>query len=212
MLIQRFPVYLFDVDGTLLDSAHDICGAVQEVLRARTPLKDVPFEQLRGYVGHHLLTLFADLFPEMTEEEHWALIHEYRAIYPERGHKHTRPYEGVADTLAALGGRKSTATTKSTQTAMHVLEKFGLAPHFDHVQGTDGFPSKPAPDVILRSLAVLGADPADCLLVGDAGPDMEAGRRAGVRICAVRWGYGDHAEMARWQPDYWIDHPSQLLG
>ena len=61
-----------------------------------------------------------------------------------------------------------------------------------------------------ESLRVLGIQPHDCLLVGDAPADMEAGRRAGVRTCAVRWGYGDPDEMARWQPDYWIDAPEQL--
>ena len=64
------------------------------------------------------------------------------------------------------------------------------------MQGTDGFPSKPAPDVIYASLRALDVNPEDCLLVGDAAPDMEAGRRAGVKICAVRYGYGDQAKMA----------------
>jgi len=113
--------------------------------------------------------------------------------------------------LDALGGRKSTATTKTSQSTRRVLEQFGLLRHFEHVQGTDGFPAKPEPDVILASLQGLGADPKDCLLVGDSAADMEAGRRAGVQICAVRWGYGDSQEMAKWDPDYWIDHPRQLL-
>jgi HAD superfamily hydrolase (TIGR01509 family) len=124
----------------------------------------------------------------------------------------TRLYPGVKETLAALGGRKSTATTKGTPTARIVLEMFGLIEHFDHVQGTDGFPSKPEPDVIFKSLEALGASAGECLLVGDAGPDMEAGRRAGVKTCAVRWGYGNHEEMARWEPDYWIDAPRELVG
>jgi phosphoglycolate phosphatase-like HAD superfamily hydrolase len=91
-----------------------------------------------------------------------------------------------------------------------VLEKFGLLPFFDHVQGTDGFPAKPEPDVIFASLRALGAAPEDCLLVGDAPADIEAGRRAGVKTCAVLWGYGDRNELARSQPDYWISDPSEL--
>ncbi len=93
-----------------------------------------------------------------------------------------------------------------------VLEQFGLIRYFDHVQGTDGFPAKPEPDVIVAAMNGLGARPEECLLVGDAPADMEAGRRAGVRTCAVRWGYGDSQEMARWEPDYWIDDPRELLG
>jgi HAD superfamily hydrolase (TIGR01509 family) len=123
----------------------------------------------------------------------------------------TRLFPGVRETIAALPGRKSTATTKGTPTTRAVLDKFGLLQYFDHIQGTDGFPCKPAPDVIHRSLAALDVRPEDCLLVGDSVPDMEAGRRAGVRTCGVRYGYGDPAKMSRWEPDYWIDDISQLL-
>jgi phosphoglycolate phosphatase-like HAD superfamily hydrolase len=63
----------------------------------------------------------------------------------------------------------------------------------------------------MKSLEVFGAAPEECLLVGDAPADMEAGRRAGVRICAVRYGYGDPAELAKFNPDYWIDDPRELL-
>lgn len=209
-MIPRFPVYLFDIDGTLVDSAADICGAVQQVL-SKTRQNNVPFEKLRSYIGHHLLDLFEDLFPEYTPEQREALVVEYRGIYPAREHRNTFPYPGALEAVSRLGGRKSTATTKGTPTTRIVLETFGFLPYFDHVQGTDGFPSKPAPDVIFRSLDALGARPEDCLLIGDAGPDMEAGRRAGVKICAVRYGYGNHEEMKRWEPDYWVDSLTELL-
>ena len=133
---------------------------------------------------------------------------------------------GLSDTRAqvdeALPGRsrnhldacpacKSTATTKGTPTTRIVLEQFGLLPYFAHVQGTDGFPCKPNPDVILKSLEVFKADPEDCLMIGDSAPDMEAGRRAGVKICGVRYGYGNIDQMAAFEPDYWIDDIRQLI-
>ena len=68
------------------------------------------------------------------------MIVDYRAIYLARGHTQTRIYPGVAEALSALGGRKSTATTKGTPTTRAVLEQFGLIHYFDHVQGTDGIP------------------------------------------------------------------------
>jgi phosphoglycolate phosphatase-like HAD superfamily hydrolase len=79
------------------------------------------------------------------------------------------------------------------------------------VQGTDGFPAKPSPDVILKSIEVFCVRPEECLFVGDSASDMEAGRRAGVKICAVRYGYGDHTEMAKWEPDYWVDDLGDLV-
>jgi phosphoglycolate phosphatase len=208
--VPEFPVYLFDVDGTLLDSCADICAAIQGVL-VTTRQSNVSDEFLRRYIGRHLIDLFQDLLPELTQAEMEAMIADYRRIYLARGHASTRAFPGIAETLAVLPGRKATATTKGTPTTRLVLEMFGLLPFFDHVQGTDGFPAKPEPNVILASLEALGAAPEDCLLVGDAPADMEAGRRAGVKICAVLWGYGDREELARWQPDYWISDPSELV-
>jgi phosphoglycolate phosphatase len=208
-VIPEFPVYLFDVDGTLLDSHADICGAIQAVL-ATTRQNTVSDEFLRRYIGRHLIDLFQDLLPEYTAVQIETMIADYRRIYLARNHTSTQAFPGVAEALAALPGRKSTATTKGTPTARLVLEKFGLLPFFDHVQGTDGFPAKPEPDVIFASLKALGAKPEDCLLVGDAPADIEAGRRAGVKTCAVLWGYGDREELAKWQPDYWISDPSEL--
>lgn len=210
-MIPAFPAYLFDLDGTLLDSAHDICGAVRQVL-SETHQAAVPFEFLKGYIGRHLLDLFGDLFPEYSPERIDSMIQEYRRIYPARGHQLTSVYPGVLEALSVLGGRKGTATTKGTPTTRAVLEQFGLIRFFDHVQGTDGIPCKPAPDVLLTSLRALGAEPADCLMVGDSAADMEAGRRAGVKICAVRYGYGKRDDLAKWEPDYWVSDLRELLG
>ena len=211
-MIPRFPVYLFDIDGTLLDSAQDICGAVRQALDSVPECPPHTFDYLKSYIGRHLIDLFQDIFPHYTAEQIDELIRLYRISYHARGHKLTQVYPGVAEGLAGLGGRKSTATTKGTPTTRLVLEQFGLIQHFDHVQGTDGFPSKPAPDVILRALAALEAKSEECLMVGDSAADMEAGKRAGVKTCAVRYGYGSAKALAKFEPDYWVDDLRELVG
>ncbi|MEO7145762.1 MAG: HAD-IA family hydrolase [Bryobacteraceae bacterium] len=207
--IPRFPVYLFDLDGTLLDSAADIGGAIRTVLENWRPRLEVSDDYLRSYIGLHLIDLFQDLnFPAEAMQP---MVEEYRKVYPARGHAGTRIYPGVVEALAALGGsRKSTATTKGSPSTRAILEQFGLLKFFDHAQGTDGFPAKPRPDVIFAGLAALGADPSECLLVGDSPADMEAGRAAGVATCAVRYGYGKIENIARWNPDYWVDDLREL--
>jgi phosphoglycolate phosphatase len=209
-LIGSFKVYLFDIDGTLLDSAEDICGAIQQVLSPHIP-EPLSFDYLKSFVGFHLDTIFTEVLPDATRQQLDVLIENYKATYLARRHASTRLYPGVAEALAALSGRKSTATTKGTPTTRAVLDQFGLLRFFDHVQGTDGFPCKPAPDVIQRSLAALGAAPEDCLFIGDSAADMEAGRRAGVRVCAVDYGYGKPAALAEWNPDYRISDLRELL-
>jgi len=206
----KYPVILFDLDGTLVDSATDICGAVQSVL-SRTTRPDVPFDFLKSFIGRHLQDLFSTLFPEATREQIDLWIAEYRQVYAGRGHTQTSLYPGVAGVLPLLPGRKSTATTKGTPTTRIVLEKFGILSHFEHIQGTDGFPSKPEPDVILRALEALGAHPSQCLFVGDSAPDMEAGRAAGVHLCAVQYGYGRPADLARYEPEYTLHSFDQLI-
>ena len=206
-MIPAFPVYVFDVDGTLVDSQADICGAVTEVLASRGRT-DIAHEVLRRYIGRHLIEEFLEFGFSLAEAEQMTL--EYRAIYLARKHAATTVYPGVAAALARLGGRKSTATTKGTPTTRAVLEQFGLLSFFNHVQGTDGFPAKPAPDVILKSVDLFGIPKDQILMVGDSAADMEAGKRAGVRTCAVTYGYGKRLDLARHTPDYWLDDLREL--
>ena len=77
-MADRFQVYLFDLDGTLLDSAQDICGAVQHVLLPYVP-EPLPFEYLRGFVGFHLDAVFTDVLPNATREQLDELIAGYKA-------------------------------------------------------------------------------------------------------------------------------------
>lgn len=208
-MIPPFSLYLFDVDGTLVDSAADICGAIKGALSG-TPHSDCDEAFLRSYIGRHLIDLFSVLFPGYESERIDTLITNYRTIYLGRGHAMTSLYPGVIEGLSVLPGLKATATTKGTPTTRAVLEMFGMLPFFDHVQGTDGFPAKPAPDVILKSVDLFGLPKDEILMVGDSAADMEAGRRAGVRTCAVRYGYGDPSDLARFEPDYWISDLREL--
>ena len=105
-MIPSFPVYLFDVDGTLVDSAADICGAIRAVLSGTTR-PDVEEAFLRRYIGFHLNDLFGDLFPERSAAGLEELVVEYRRVYPLRNHSLTTRYAGVKEALAGLGGRLS---------------------------------------------------------------------------------------------------------
>jgi len=191
----------------------DICGAVQSVISSTPcpPSRPVDFPYLKSFIGLHLHHCFSEVFPEFTVEQRDKLIADYRTTYLGRGHQQTSVYPGVAEGLAQLAGRKSTATTKGTPTTRAILEQFGLLRFFDGVQGTDGFPCKPDPDVILHALAGLGARPEDALMVGDAPADIQAAKAAGVKVCVTTYGYGNRQELAACNPDYWISDLRELL-
>ena len=208
-MVPQYPYYLFDIDGTLLESAVDICSTIRDVIAPH--LKEPPpVEDLYRFVGYHLDACYQAYLPDFTREQMDALTAAYRPNYLARGHRDTTVYPGALEGVKLLRGLKGTATTKGTPTTRAILDQFGFLPYFDHVQGTDGFPCKPEPDVVIRSLQALGGTPDQCLFVGDSAADMEAGRRAGVAICAVTYGYGNRDDMRKWEPDYWISDIREL--
>ena len=189
---------VFDLDGTLVDSFDDISAAFCRsfhVAGCEPPEADV----VRQMIGKPLRDMYAPWVPAETID---ALVAEYRRDYSERCAERTRPYPGIVDLLDALrlrGQAPAVATTKTTWMASTVLARLGIEDRLDHVQGTDGFPHKPAPDVITHALAGVGRPGA--WMIGDAVTDIAAGRAAGLRTCAVTWGVHSEAQLRKAEPD-----------
>jgi phosphoglycolate phosphatase len=189
---------VFDLDGTLVDSFDDISAAFRRsfhVVGSEPPASDV----VRTMIGKPLRDMYAPWVPAATID---ALIAEYRRDYSEHCAESTRPYPGIVDLLDTLrlhGHALAVATTKTTRMACTVLGRLGLEDRLDHVQGTDGFPHKPAPDVIAHALAAVGRPGA--WMIGDAVTDVAAGRAAGLRTCAVTWGVHSETQLRHAEPD-----------
>ena len=130
------------------------------------------------------------------------LCAHYREHYPRHFLDHSRPFPGVVETLRALRERGyllAVATTKRTDMARRFVDAVGLGALLHHVQGTDGFAHKPAPDVVLRALAALGT--GGLWMVGDTTLDIHAGQAAGLRTYALTWGTHPEAVLRTAQPD-----------
>ena len=189
---------VFDLDGTLVDSFDDISAAFCRSFHVVGSAPPDP-AVVRAMIGKPLHDMYAPWVPAAAID---ALVAEYRRDYAQRCADRTRPYPGIVDLLAALRGRGhalAIATTKTTAMARTVIARLGLEHLVDHVQGTDGFPHKPAPDVITRALAALACPGA--WMVGDAVTDVSAGRAAGLRTCAVTWGVHSAAQLHAATPD-----------
>ena len=196
--VPRPRAIVFDLDGTLVDSLPDIVGAFQDAF-VELGLTAPAAEAVRGRIGLPLEAMYADFAPL---EQVTALTDAYRRIYPQRFSRTSRPFPGVPEVLAELrahGFRLAVATTKRSDMATRFVAAMGLADALDHVQGTDGFPHKPAPDVVHRALAALDAE--GTWMVGDTTHDVGAGKAAGLATYAVTWGTHDAEALAAAAPD-----------
>ena len=202
------PAIVFDLDGTLVDSLPDI---VASFLHAFGEVGiEAPAEPLvRSEVGLPLETMYERFAPAHAVS---ALAAAYRRHYPEHFADRSRPYPGVPELLAELRARGyavAVATTKRSEMASRFVQAMGLAGAIDHVQGTDGFPHKPAPDVVLRALAAVGGDGR--WMVGDTTHDVGAGKAAGLRTFAVTWGTHDAERLRAAGADVVADDLTDLL-
>lgn len=189
---------VFDLDGTLVDSLGDIVTTFVGAFTNLGLVAPAPAD-VRALVGGPLEEMYAAFAPAAAVA---ALSADYRANYPRNYLTTSRPYPGVVELLTALGERghaRVVATTKRSDVARRFVSAMGLAELLDHVQGTDGFPHKPAPDVIYAALSAVGA--TGSWMVGDTVTDVMAGKAAGLRTYAVSWGTHDATKLATAAPD-----------
>nr|WP_297381844.1 phosphoglycolate phosphatase [uncultured Roseateles sp.] len=207
---------LFDLDGTLVDSAPDLAGATNEMLVARG-LPEVPFERLRPMVGAGARGMMGVAFGVSPKEMTFpALRDEFFDRYERRLLRATRPFDGVAAMLQALsddGLSWGIVTNKSERFALPLARGLGWSERAAAVVGGDTTPhSKPHPEPLLEAARRAGVAPAECVYVGDDARDVLAGRAAGMPTIAVRWGYlGDGEPIEAWGADVVLDTPSQLV-
>lgn len=217
-MTARAPLHavLFDLDGTLLDSAPDLGGAGND-LRERRGLPALPLTDFRPMTGagaRGMLGVALQVTPEHPEFE--ALKHEYLAIYEARMTRLTRVFEDMApvlDALDAAGLPWGIVTNKHSRFAVPVVEAAGLQHRSRVLVCGDTTPhAKPHPEPLFEAARRMGVDPAHCLYVGDDLRDVQAGRAAGMGTVAVAWGYlGQGEPIEAWGADHLINLPSELL-
>ena len=212
------PVHavLFDLDGTLVDSALDLGGAGND-LRERRGLPPLPLEVFRPLTGtgaRGMLRVALGTTPEDADFE--ALKDEYLAIYATRLTRLTRVFDAMAPVLDALDAAAlpwGIVTNKHSRFAEPVVAGTGLATRSRVlVCGDTTARAKPFPDPLLEAARRLAVDPAHCLYVGDDLRDIQAGRAAGMGTVAAAWGYlGDGEPIEAWGADHLARTPAELL-
>lgn len=191
---------VFDCDGTLIDSQHSIVDCMTSAFAAHGLPEPTP-ASIRHIVGLALAPAVARLLPQSAPDAHARVAQSYRDAFANlrrNGTVREPLYPGVLEAMEAIesaGWLMGVATGKSRQGLMATLTGHGLHERFVTLQTADTAASKPHPDMMLRAMDEVGADPSTTVMVGDTTYDMQMARNAGARAVGVAWGYHDEEHL-----------------
>jgi N-acetyl-D-muramate 6-phosphate phosphatase len=212
-LPENIEGVLFDLDGTLLDSAPDLYAA----LRAQCAEEGVPpppYAPVRAVVSRGARAVLRCAFAERGEPALEALTPRYLQLYQEVMAQQTQSFDGIDDLLARIeahGLRWGIVTNKAGFLTDELIRRIGWIDRASALVSGDTLPvKKPDPAPVLLACERAGVDPARCLFVGDDRRDVLAGAAAGLYTVAVSWGYLDGGDPHAWGADIVLDHPAEL--
>ena len=213
---MSFPALaLFDLDGTLLDSAPDFVATLNRMLAERGE-PAMPLDALRPHVSKGARAMLAAGFPRLDVATRDAMIPAFLEVYQQELARHGAPFEGVEallDAIEAAGCRWGIVTNKPEYLAVQLLPLLGWQRRCAVLVGGDTLPvRKPDPLPLLHAAMQLGLGAEDCVYVGDDERDILAARAAGMPSIAALWGYRlDSDDPLAWQASSTAEAPADLL-
>ena len=214
--MAKSPLIVFDLDGTLVDTAPDLIGALNYVLQ-REGLPLVPMASARSMIGagaRKLIERGLELDGRsMTAADIDRLTGDFVAYYTDHIADASRPFDSLYDSLdqlSANGFRFAVCTNKLEGLSRLLLEKLDMTSRFDAICGADTFGvAKPDPAMLRQTIVRAGGEVSSSIMVGDSGPDIGVARRAGVPVIGVTFGYTD-VPIADLKPDRLVSHMREL--
>lgn len=211
-----FTAVLFDLDGTLVDTAPDLAFALNSLLQAQG-FAPLPYETIRPVASHGSVALLKLGFNINQNDENFkSLQRRFIEIYQDNIDRETTLFEGMEEVITKLEASNVSwgiITNKPAFLTDPLVEKLGLLERAACVvSGDTTAHSKPHPAPMLHACNLIKHNPHDCLYIGDAKRDIEAGKNARMKTVTARWGYlGEHDKPENWQADAIIDHPREIL-
>jgi phosphoglycolate phosphatase len=214
--VGQYRLVIFDCDGTLVDSQHNIIAAMQQAFGAAGRALPTP-EAIRRQVGLTLEVAIARMLPQADEKTVADLAENYRVVVRalRAGAGLSEPlYDGIHDLILALDHPEiflGVATGKNLVGLEHTLSHHGLRERFHTLQTADRALSKPHPDMIQRAMAETATEPLQTVMIGDTSFDMEMARAAGATAIGVSWGYHPAEELFQAGAHAVLAHPGELI-
>ena len=213
-MTQNHRAVLFDLDGTLVDTAPDITAALA-AMRVHLDLPDLPARHWRRLVSQGGRALVASALEDAPSIDQDSALAFFLSHYEAHVFEHSRIYSGMLalmDQLVDQGQRLGVVTNKRGALAERLLVTAELADRFDVVIGGDTTPHpKPRPEPVIAACEALGVAPSAAILIGDDRRDVEAARRAGAASVIAGWGYGaEGIDQAMRATSVWCDQPEDV--
>lgn len=206
-----YDLFIFDLDGTLIDSVGDIADSLNETL-AEYGLPPYDDARVAGFIGSGVKELIRRALPARMHAELDEVVARYRARYLKWPTRRTTLYLGVKPTLERLPGEKAVATNKPGALARRILDELGVAGQFAAVLGEDDVGrTKPDPLIVDLLRGKSGATKRRTLYVGDSLVDADTADAAGVDLALVTYGYADPAKIRARAAKYHLDRFADLL-
>lgn len=213
---MSYQTYIFDLDGTLLDTLGDLAASVNYALRTHG-MPEHSIDDVRRFVGNGVRKLMERAIPDGADNPRFdETFATFRQYYMAHSLDTTRPYEGILETLATLKARGCHLAVVSNKM---MAATQALCHHFfpDTIEvaiGEDeaaGIRRKPAPDTVFAALKALGVGKEDAAYVGDSDVDIQTARNAGLPCISVLWGFRDRDFLISHGAQTFITHPVELL-
>lgn len=212
--MKQYSTYIFDLDGTLLDTLSDLRDATNHALR----LSDMPersLEEIRHSVGNGVRLLIERAVPEGTPAELTdRVFDDFRQYYLVHSMDTTAPYDGIMPMLAELSrrGKRMAVVSNKLHEATNQLVSHFFGQYITVAIGeSSGVRRKPAPDTVEEAFRCLGVDKTDAVYVGDSDVDFQTARNSGLPCISVLWGFRDRDFLAGLGADCFIEKPEELL-
>ena len=213
---MKLAAVLFDLDGTLADTAPDLGGALNR-LRVKEGLGPLPLQQLRAHASAGARGLISEGFGISKEHPRYADLQErFLALYEQHICEETCLFPGMADVLDQLEQRRikwGIVTNKHARFTTPLMEALGLARRAACIiSGDTAAKAKPDPAPLLMACSQAGVVPGNAIYVGDDERDVQAGLAAGMGTVIAAWGYCFGAPIATWGGDVIIHEPKEVIG
>jgi len=202
---MKFKVFLFDLDGTLVDTAQDLVFVLNQLLKENN-IQELPFNIVKPYVSHGALAMINLGFGDLNEVEKQQKLQRFLELYQQNINYKSKLFFGMNVILEKIK-TWGIVTNKSEKLTFLLLDKMNLKPSVV-VCGDTLKKAKPHPDPLLYACNKLGVQPNDCIYIGDDKNDILAAKTAKMKSIAVSYGYGIDAQD--WGADYVIKQPKDL--